>query len=78
MVKLNDLKRKVYWTGILPKQDDFGMPYKKIMIDGRTTSGPWANMTLESWRVHGIGKLGTGYGQKYEKQSDGRWLKTEG
>jgi hypothetical protein len=35
-------------------------------------------MTLKSWRLHGFGKLGTGYGQKYEKQADGRWLKVEG
>jgi len=58
--------------------DDFGIPYKDIMIDGRTKMGPWANMTPESWKTHGIGLLGTGYGQMYKKQDDGRWLKIQG
>lgn len=69
---------EVYWLGKLTKFDDFGLPYKDIMIDGRTIRGPWANMTEQSWRVHGVGRLGTGYGQKYKKQADGRWLKIEG
>jgi hypothetical protein len=70
--------RPKYWMGTMRSKDDFGVPYKDIMIDGKTTSGPWANMTPESWRIHGFGKLGTGFGQKYKKQSDGRWLKVEG
>ena len=33
--------------------------------DGRTRMGSrWAYMCEEHWRSHGIGKLGTGYGQK--------------
>jgi hypothetical protein len=71
-------KEATYWYGSLPDEDDFGVPYKNIMIDGRTKQGPWANMTLTSWRIHGCGMLGTGNGQKYKKQSDGRWLKIEG
>ncbi|RPH74004.1 hypothetical protein EHM76_04350 [bacterium] len=64
--------------GRLPNVDDFGVQYKNVMIDGKTTRGPWANMTEESWKTYGIGLLGTGCGQKYEKQPDGRWLKVEG
>jgi hypothetical protein len=69
---------KQYWHGDLGITDDFGMIYGTIMIDGKTRQGPWANMTEKSWKKHGIGRLGTGYGQKYQKQSDGRWLKIEG
>jgi hypothetical protein len=68
-----------HWMSPLGPKDDFGVPYKSIMIDGRTkTYGSWANMTLESWRAHGIGEFGTGKAQKYKKQPDGRWLKVEG
>jgi hypothetical protein len=69
---------KKYWAGNLGDKDDFGSPYQDIMYDGRTRMGPWANMTEFSWRRVGIGKTGTGYAQKYQKQPDGRWLKIEG
>jgi len=68
-----------YWVGHLGDKDDFGLPYDgKVMYDAKTKMGPWANMSEVSWKQHGIGMLGTGYGQKYEKQVDGRWLKVEG
>jgi hypothetical protein len=67
-----------YWETPLGVKDDFGELYKDVMYDGRTNVGPWANMAEQSWRIYGIGKLGTGYGQKYKKQADGRWLKVEG
>jgi hypothetical protein len=35
-------------------------------------------MSHDSWMMVGVKKLGTGYGQKYRKQADGRWLKVEG
>ena len=68
----------VYWLSPLGDNDDFGDPYSTGMIDGKTVHGPWANMTPASWAKHGIGRLGQGYGQRYEKQSNGRWLKVEG
>jgi len=69
---------KKYWHGELGAKDDFGVPYDKVMYDAKTRMGPWANMTAKSWLDYGVGKLGTGYGQRYEKQADGRWLKVEG
>lgn len=72
------MEKQVYWMGTLPPKDNFGIAYSNIMYDGKTKQGPWANMTPTSWRIHGVGRLGTGFGQKYEKQSDGRWLKIEG
>ena len=46
-------------------------------IDGATKFGRWAFMcpTCHNW--HGVG-LGTGRGQKYQRQPDGKWIKTEG
>jgi hypothetical protein len=78
MVKVQPTK-KVYWAGNLNEVDDFNMPYGKFMYDGKLRSGTqWANMSDKAWRMYGCGKLGTGFGQKYEKQSDGQWLKVEG
>ncbi len=34
--------------------------------DGKTIFGPWANMCERDWREVGVGKLGTGFGQKLE------------
>lgn len=71
-------KQPVYWLSPLGTEDDFGQPYGTVMYDGKTRMGPWANMTETSWTVFGIGRLGTGLGQKYVKQADGAWLKVEG
>lgn len=46
-------------------------------VDGKTKLGPWANMCVPCHKKVGCG-LGTGRGQKYEKQTNGMWLKTEG
>jgi hypothetical protein len=72
--------KKVYWQGSLRSVDDFDVPYDGTMYDGRTIHGPWANMTETSWQLHAFNphRLGTGYGQKYKQQADGRWLKVEG
>jgi hypothetical protein len=67
-----------YWETPLGVKDNFGDTYVGVMIDGKTKMGPWANMTPTSWKRYGIGRLGTGYGQKYHRQADGRWLKVEG
>ena len=67
-----------YWTGTVDETDDFGHPIDGEFIDGRTMIGPWASMSPRSWARHGVGKLGTGNGQRYRKQADGKWLKVEG
>lgn len=35
----------------------------EAQFDAKTTSGPWANMCLPCYKVHGVG-LGTGLGQR--------------
>lgn len=66
-----------YWTSPVNQKDDFGNIIDDVIIDGKTKEGPWGIMTPESFSKHGI-RLGTGFGQKYQKQKDGKWLKIEG
>lgn len=71
-----------YWAGN-PGECDFkatdpGNEHSMAtFVDGKTRRGPWANMCLRCFRIHG-GGLGTGQGQEYKLQEDGRWLKTAG
>ena len=62
--------------------DDFGVPFTtkegEVVYDARTRHGPWACMTEKSWKQHGVGKLGTGYGQKYVRNAEGHLVKSEG
>jgi hypothetical protein len=70
---------KKYWVSPVGATDDFGYPVKDEIIDAPTVEGPWALMTPESWKDNRMyHKLGTGFGQRYKKQSDGKWLKVEG
>ncbi len=66
-----------YWIGEVPPEDDFGHPITDCFVDGKTNKGPWALMAYpHTHSALGIG-LGTGRGQLYEKQEDGRWLKIQ-
>lgn len=67
-----------FWCGQVSDKDDFGVEITNVFYDGKTKMGPWANMSPTSFKRYGLGKTGTGLAQKYEKQSDGRWLKTAG
>jgi len=71
-------EKEKYWMGHVSDKDDFSDSIKNEFIDGKTQMGPWALMTPKSWKQYGFRKLGTGYGQRYKKQSDGKWLKVEG
>jgi hypothetical protein len=69
---------EVYWAG-KPEKDDFGQPIKDVIYDARTRMGSWAFMTFESWEQYRASPdLGTGFGQKFRKQDDGRFLKVLG
>jgi len=72
------LKEGQYWLSPVGKEDDFGDAITDQIIDGKTKFGPWALMTPASWEENGVGRLGTGFGQRYELQSNGKWLKVEG
>lgn len=70
-----------YWLSPLGDVDDFGEPYDLnvggVMYDAVTWQGPWANMAQTSFNRHGV-QVGLGFGQKYELQADGKWLKVAG
>lgn len=72
------MSANVFWKGNVGEDDDFGQPIRGVFIDGKTQMGPWAIMTPASWQMYGVGRLGTGYGQKYKQMADGRWQKVEG
>lgn len=76
------MNKPVYWLSPLGGFDDFGLPYDLeeggIMYGAKTSQGPWANMTEASFRRYGTGRLGPGFGQQYQMQADGRWLKIAG
>lgn len=79
MGKLNADQGKRFWIGPVADLDDFGVMITDEFIDGRTMPfGPWAIMAPGSWRLHGSPRLGAGWGQRYRRQADGRWLKVEG
>lgn len=60
-----------------PKNCDVcGQKLTSVMYDARTHSGPWGCLCPTCYRVHGVG-LGTGKGQKYERQ-DGKYVKVAG
>lgn len=69
----------VYWTGDVPARCQLsGRPIRSLFVDGRVPgTGSWALMTPGYFRGIG-GTYGTGCGQLYQLQEDGRWLKIEG
>jgi hypothetical protein len=72
-------RRPDRWRGKVGERDDFGQPYNGVMYDARISGRTaWANMSELSWRMFGVGQLGIGFGQRYELQPDGVWLRTEG
>jgi hypothetical protein len=65
------------WTGKAPGACDLcPTPIEDIFIDGKTKYGSWACMCPECHTEVGRG-LGTGKGQKYQRQGK-RWVKVEG
>ena len=80
---MSDLMTPRYWRGSIPVRCDLTdivrgkHDISGEFVDGRTTRGPWAIMCLKCSRVYGVG-AGTGSGQHYKRQENGRWLKIDG
>jgi hypothetical protein len=74
------MKTQKFWTGSAPHHCDIcGEILSTAFVDGKWQGRAWANMCVECHGgSQGGGQLGLGIGQKYEKQEDGRWLKTGG
>lgn len=70
-------ERTVYWKGNLKDCNICHGPFGTVMYDAKTIAGPWGNICQGCFITHGVG-LGTGLGQRYELQHDGKFLKTAG
>lgn len=71
-------KERNYWLSPIGVCDDCGGEFTNgVMYDAKTQYGPWGNLCQACFSRIGVG-LGIGYGQKYVKQADGKWLCTEG
>ena len=70
-------KIPVYYAGAPETCDVCNKPLDKMMYDCLTRFGGWANLCQSCFNRYGLG-LGTGKGQRYSQQEDGRWLKTHG
>lgn len=68
-----------YWLSKPPAEcDTCSTPITTVFYDADTGRG-WACMCPSCQTLGpGLGRVGPGRGQKYEKQADGKWLKTEG
>lgn len=76
------MAQPVYWVGSLsPECQLCDGPYNGIMYDSNIRVAPhrrsWGNWCQKCHADHG-GMLGTGLGQKYAQQEDGKWLKVAG
>ena len=71
--------KTVYWIGSVPTHCEVcKIPINNEFVDGRVPGlGCWAIMHPTYYKQNG-GKFGQGFGQRYQKQFDGRWLKVEG
>lgn len=75
---MSEVKQR-YWAGMVPRVDDFGVTITDEFVDGKSRQGPWGFFTPASWAVHGVGRLGVGYGQRYQLDAAlGRFVKVEG
>ena len=76
---MTEQTKQVFWLGSAPKCD-IGNSHELngVFFDARIPGyNQWGLVCPACASRFGV-KLGTGYGQKYKEQPDGRWLKIEG
>lgn len=73
-------ERKVVWQGpVTERCETCETELKNVFYDAVTKHGPWAIMCPSCHNLGpGLGKVGSGVGQKFERQPDGSFVKTEG
>jgi hypothetical protein len=67
---------RTYYNAKVPNKDYFGDPIKNVFYVGKLKKGNWEDwglMTEKSWEQHG--RIGRTEADRYEKQSNGKWLK---
>lgn len=76
--KLEGKQMAKYWNGSTPKECNLcKASIKDDFIDGRVRGMSWAIMCPGCHTKYGVG-LGTGKGQRYQLQEDGKWLNVLG
>jgi hypothetical protein len=72
-------REPIHWMGSIETKCQLsGRKLTTEFVDGRVPGmSSWAIMHPAWFKSRG-GKLGTGRGQRYQKQPNGRWLKVEG
>lgn len=68
---------KRYYIGAPEACDVCKAKIGDTFTDGKTSMGPWANMCPSCHDDHGVG-VGTGRGQTYKREADGRFAKVAG
>lgn len=69
----------VYWQSSPPDSCQIcHTPITDTFLDAKTLEAGWACMCVKCWGTKTARHLGLGYGQRYDRQPDGRWLKTGG
>jgi hypothetical protein len=67
-----------FWRGSEPTSCELCNNRLRVSFyDAKTPGGPWGMICSLCFTIHDM-RTGTGWGQKYERQRDGSWLKTEG
>jgi hypothetical protein len=67
-----------YWLSPVPTKCDLCHgPVAGRFYDAKTALGPWGIVCPHCFKASGH-SLGTGRGQEYTLQNDGKWLKTGG
>ena len=71
--------KEVYWSGVVQCDIDSSHKLNGVMYDARLPShgGSWGCVCFACFDASGA-SLGTGRGQKYRQQDNGRWLKVAG
>jgi hypothetical protein len=71
------MSKPVYWNGKITHCQITNKPLGDVMYDARLPTGQWGNIGQEAFEAYRC-RLGVGFGQKYERQEDDRWLLIEG
>jgi hypothetical protein len=72
------MPKPVYWIGEIPEGCQLtGRSFNGTIYDAKLPRFGWGVWNQETFEAE-AGSLGTGLGQKYHLQDDGRWLKVAG
>jgi hypothetical protein len=77
ITEMSITKTPKYWQGSITTCNMCGGLFNGRMFDARLGNQGWGNICKDCFRDYNC-SLGTGSGQEYSQQPDGRWLKVGG